>query len=71
LIFPGIFRGLLDAQATVVTTEMKLAAAQALAHLTPGPTTEAILSSAFDSGVMRAVAKAVFDLGQNGKIDNH
>src|SRR5690606_9223815 len=31
LAFPGVFRGLLDAQATVVTQEMLLAAARALA----------------------------------------
>jgi malate dehydrogenase (oxaloacetate-decarboxylating) len=32
LVFPGVFRGLLDARARNVTTAMLLAAADALAH---------------------------------------
>lgn len=70
LVFPGIFRGLLDAQATKVTIEMKLAAAQALAALVENLSPEEIIVSAFDPRAMPAVAQAVFDLCQNGKIDN-
>ena len=61
LAFPGVFRGLLDAQATVVTQEMLLAAARALAAVvTPeelGP--NYIVPSVFHPDVSTAVAAAV------------
>ncbi|WP_298331715.1 NAD-dependent malic enzyme [Haloactinopolyspora sp.] len=61
LAFPGVFRGLLDAQSQSVTTEMLTAAAQALAgtvtddELNPSY----IIPSVFHSGVADAVAAAV------------
>ncbi|NBE98718.1 NAD-dependent malic enzyme [Nonomuraea sp. KC401] len=61
LAFPGVFRGLLDAQASVVTEEMLLAAAGALAAVvTPeelGP--NYIVPSVFHPDVATAVAAAV------------
>ncbi|MFI7451737.1 NAD-dependent malic enzyme [Nonomuraea sp. NPDC049714] len=61
LAFPGVFRGLLDAQANVVTSEMLLAAAGALAAVvTPeelGP--NYIIPSVFHPDVASAVAAAV------------
>ncbi|MED7926921.1 NAD-dependent malic enzyme [Nonomuraea sp. LP-02] len=61
LAFPGVFRGLLDAQAAVVTQEMLLAAANALAAVvTPeelGP--NYIIPSVFHPDVAGAVAAAV------------
>ena len=61
LAFPGVFRGLLDAQATIVTSEMLLAAAGALAAVvTPeelGP--NYIIPSVFHPDVASAVAAAV------------
>ncbi|MEO3804329.1 NAD-dependent malic enzyme [Nonomuraea sp. B1E8] len=61
LAFPGVFRGLLDAQASVVTEEMLLAAAGALAAVvTPeelGP--NYIIPSVFHPDVATAVAAAV------------
>lgn len=59
LAFPGIFRGLLDARITKVTTKMKLAAARALASLVTNPTAENILPSALDKSVAPVVARAV------------
>ena len=59
LVFPGFFRGLLDAQATEITTEMKLAAAEALADLVKQPTAEHIIPSTLDTSVAPAIAKAV------------
>ncbi|MGW2196705.1 malic enzyme-like NAD(P)-binding protein, partial [Streptosporangium sp. NPDC001682] len=61
LAFPGVFRGLLDAQATVVSQEMLLAAAKALADVV---TTEElgpnyIVPSVFHPDVSGAVAAAV------------
>jgi len=58
LVFPGIFRGALDARATRVTTRMKLAAAKALASLVAEPTRECIIPWSLDRTVAPAVAAA-------------
>ncbi|MFH0770426.1 MAG: malic enzyme-like NAD(P)-binding protein [Candidatus Peregrinibacteria bacterium] len=59
LIFPGIFRGALDSRASSITTEMKLAAAKALASLVPSPSADKIIPSIFEEGVMLSIAEAV------------
>ena len=61
LVFPGFFRGLLDAGAHKVTDEMKLAAAYALADVVPESELnhENIVPSAFDRNVAVVVADAV------------
>ena len=61
LAFPGVFRGLLDARASTVTTNMELAAAAALADSVPANlrSAEYILPSVFDAQVVPAMAKAV------------
>jgi len=59
LVFPGFFRGLLDARITKVTDKMKLSAAHALAELVKKPGPENIIPSIFDKRVVPAVAKAV------------
>lgn len=57
--FPGIFRGAVDAKATKITIEMKLAAALALAGSVTTPTAELIVPSPFDKKVVKRIAKAV------------
>ncbi|MHA3724121.1 NAD(P)-dependent malic enzyme [Leucobacter sp. HY1910] len=60
LAFPGIFRGALDAGATKISLEMKLAAAQALADLVGDDLSpEYIIPSPLDPRVMPAVAASV------------
>ena len=61
LVFPGLFRGVLDARAGRVTEGMKIAAAHAIAGLIPASElhSENILPLAFDSRVRDAVASAV------------
>lgn len=61
LVFPGIFRGALDAHATDITEEMKLAAAKAIASIVSEDelNEEYIIPDAFDKRVARAVAKEV------------
>ena len=61
LVFPGLFRGVLDARASRVTEGMKIAAAHAIAGLVPASElhSENILPLAFDSRVRDAVASAV------------
>jgi malate dehydrogenase (oxaloacetate-decarboxylating) len=59
LAFPGIFRGALDARATRITDEMKIAAAHAIADYLKKPHKDRILPNILDKDVTRAVAKAV------------
>ncbi|MBP9732649.1 MAG: NADP-dependent malic enzyme [Candidatus Magasanikbacteria bacterium] len=59
LAFPGIFRGLLDARIRTVTTEMKLAAARAIASCVENPSEENIIPDVFDKRVAERVAEAV------------
>ena len=61
LVFPGIFRGSLDANATEITENMKLAAAKALAeHIKESELNEEnIIPSALDKSIAYEVANAV------------
>jgi len=60
LAFPGIFRGAFDAHAMGITESMKLAAAEALAHLVGDDLREdLIIPGPFDPRVGPAVAAAV------------
>ena len=60
LAFPGIFRGALDAGARRITSEMKLAAAHAIAELAEEDlSSEFIVPSPLDPRVMPAVSAAV------------
>ncbi len=61
LVFPGVFRGALDAHATRVSTKMKLAAAETLAALVKEPTAENVIPWSLDKEVPLAVAKATAD----------
>ncbi|MFG2591256.1 malic enzyme-like NAD(P)-binding protein, partial [Streptomyces sp. NPDC048438] len=64
LVFPGVFRGLLDAQSRTVDTGMMLAAAQALADVVSGDELNPnyIIPSVFNDRVAGAVAGAVRDV---------
>lgn len=70
LAFPGIFRGALDAGATDINDEMKLAAAHALADLIPDAelSPENILPAALDSRVCPAVAAAVAEAARRSGV---
>lgn len=61
IAFPGIFRGALEGRATQITEEMKLAAAEALAHLVSDEelSDEFIMPEAFDPRVAQVVSQAV------------
>lgn len=61
LAFPGIFRGALDAKATEINEEMKVAAAYAIAGAIDDKdiTAENIIPKAFDLKVQKRVADAV------------
>ncbi|MFI2611455.1 NAD-dependent malic enzyme [Kitasatospora sp. NPDC018619] len=61
LVFPGVFRGLLDAQSRTVNTEMMIAAARALATTVADDELNAnyIIPSVFHKDVAKTVASAV------------
>lgn len=66
LVFPGIFRGVLDSGAKQITTEMKLASAIAIASLVSKKelSPSYIIPSPFDKRVAPAVANAVKKVGK-------
>ncbi|MCD8330720.1 MAG: NAD-dependent malic enzyme [Lachnospiraceae bacterium] len=61
LVFPGLFKGALQAKATDITEEMKIAAAYAIAGIIPDEELRAdyIIPGAFDKRAAEAVAEAV------------
>ena len=59
LAFPGIFRGALDHGVKKITDQHKLAAAEALANLVENPTVDKVVPTAFDEGVVKAVANVI------------
>lgn len=70
LVFPGIFRGALDAKATEINEEMKLAAAYALASHIPDSeiTAENIIPSALDKSAALKVAAAVKEAAEKSGV---
>ena len=63
LVFPGMFRGLLDSRARSVDMSMKVAASRALADIVAedGASRDYIIPSIFDARVVPAVSRAVQD----------
>lgn len=59
LAFPGIFRGALDHGVKKITDQHKLAAAEALAGLVENPTVDKVVPTAFDEGVVEAIANVI------------
>ena len=66
LAFPGVFRGALDARATAITEEMKLAAAEGIASVIDDDELdeEYIIPSVFNRDVGHAVASAVREVAE-------
>jgi malate dehydrogenase (oxaloacetate-decarboxylating) len=63
LVFPGILKGALKLRKQI-TTEMKLAAASALAALVKKPTCDKIIPHPLEKGVADVVARAVITAGK-------
>src|SRR5215217_8192713 len=66
LAFPGIFRGALDARATAITEDMKLAAARGIASVVADDELDEdyIIPSVFNRDVAREVAAAVSEVAE-------
>jgi malate dehydrogenase (oxaloacetate-decarboxylating) len=71
LAFPGIFRGALDARATAITEEMKLAAARGIASVVADEELDEdyIIPSVFNRDVAREVAAAVAEVADGADED--
>lgn len=63
LVFPGLFRGILDGRIVQITDDHKLAAAIAIANYVDNPTTEEIIPNPLDKNVATIVAQAVKKVG--------
>lgn len=63
LIFPGLFRGLLDARATAITTDTLLCVAGCLAQTIKHPSARTIIPTVFDKRVVKTVAHTVPQVG--------
>ena len=59
LVFPGLFRGALDARISQFTSEMFVHAAEALAAMVKNPSAEKIIPSPFEEGVVEAVSATI------------
>ncbi|MFA5926462.1 MAG: NADP-dependent malic enzyme [Parcubacteria group bacterium] len=57
LVFPGIFRGALDAGTREITDKIKIKAAKAIAGLVRNPKSDKIVPEVLDRRVVKAVAK--------------
>jgi len=65
MVFPGLFRGALDARAYEINSLMKLHAAYALAELVAEPARERLLPDPLDARTVQAVARAVSNAAHN------
>ena len=70
LVFPGLFRGVLDVSASVINTEMKISASKAIASCISKKELSAdyILPDMFNKDVHKAVAKAVATAAKKTKV---
>jgi malate dehydrogenase (oxaloacetate-decarboxylating) len=59
LVFPGLFRGLLDNNISTVTPEIKMAVAEILASLIEEPTSENIIPSIFDPKLVQQISASL------------
>jgi len=67
LVFPGLFRGVLDNKIKIITDELKISAAQTLAGLVPnsGLSTDKILPAVLDKKVAQSIAKNIKNSVEN------
>jgi malate dehydrogenase (oxaloacetate-decarboxylating) len=70
LAFPGVFRGALDVRAPRITSEMKFAAARAIASVIPEDQLdpEYIIPSVFNADVAPAVAAAIAETAERAGV---
>lgn len=62
LAFPGVFRAVVDGRLPRITTQMKHAAAQAIASMVTNPTAEKIIPGPFEPEVAKKVSEAILSV---------
>lgn len=69
LAFPGIFRGALDSQARIISEDMKIAAAEAIASVIPEDELreDYVLPDPFDKRVVVAIREAIFQVVEKSR----
>ena len=67
LVFPGLFRGLLDNEIQKVTPEIKVTVAEEIARMIKNPNTENIIPSIFEDGLVPTIAKSLINFDKSGK----
>jgi len=67
LVFPGLFRGLLDNEIRKVTVDIKLAVAEAIANMIKKPSPEKIIPSIFEKGLVPTIADSLKNFDKMGK----
>lgn len=67
LVFPGLFRGLLDNEIQKVTPEIKVTVAEAIAAMIKNPRPENIIPSIFEEGLVPTIADSLKDFDKSGK----
>ncbi len=67
LVFPGLFRGLLDNGIQKVTMDIKVAVAEAIAGMVENPTAEKIIPSIFEKGLVPTIANALKGFDKMGR----
>lgn len=65
LVYPGLFKGVLESGAKQITDKMKIATAEALAKVVAHPTREKIIPDPFNKNVVKVVAEAVKKITRN------
>lgn len=59
IVFPGLFKGLLESRKTKLTDELKISVARSIANLVIHPTPSKIIPSIFDKRVVPTIVKVV------------
>lgn len=59
LVFPGLFKGLLETHLKTVDEGLQIKVAQALSNLTVKPEVDNLIADVFDEGVVATVVSAV------------
>jgi malate dehydrogenase (oxaloacetate-decarboxylating) len=67
LVFPGLFRGVLDNRIKIITDEIKIAVAETLAGClkSHGLNRDKILPNVFDKKVAKAIAKKIYEISRH------
>ncbi len=69
LVFPGLFKGMLESKLNLLDYKVEAVVAQALAGMISEPTAEKIIPGVFDDGVVETVSKTLINFSENGAQD--